>query len=242
MSAWRILTWNLLGSRGVLVEPVATAILERNPDAVAVQEIQRRQARQLARRLGWHHTWALKHFPYSPAVWWRAEGMAILSRHELDDTVRVRISEGFWTWDYRRRILMGVTVRRDGDELRLFNTHLGGSASERLPQVRRIAVRLRGRATPPASTDALPRPTVLAGDLNAANEPATLTPLLMLGWKDPGGTNSSPADNPYQRIDYVLVPDSATVTDRETPSGGERWKQLSDHLPVLVEFTVAPMS
>lgn len=229
------MTWNLLGSRGVLVEPVAAAILERRPDAVAIQEIQRRQARRLARRLGWHHKWALKHFPRSHLIWWRAEGLAILSPHALRGAIHLRISDERSRLSYRRRVLTGATVRREDAELRLFNTHLGGSTAERLPQVRRIAARLRSAA--PAGTSSVA--DVLAGDFNAAGDPATLDPLTALGLRDPGGGHSSPADDPYQRIDYVLVPQAATSVSSDTPAGGAEWARLSDHLPVVVAFTVS---
>jgi endonuclease/exonuclease/phosphatase family metal-dependent hydrolase len=55
---------------------------------------------------------------------------------------------------------------------------------------------------------------------------------------DPGGDSSNPSIAPVRRLDYVLVPETATVTARLTPDGGERWDALSDHLPVLVEFSV----
>ena len=233
------MTWNLLGSRGMLVDSVAAQILERDPDAVAIQEIQRRQARTLARHLGWHHRWTLKHFPYSPALWWRAEGLAILSRWELDDATHLRVSDRFWTWNHSRRVLMAATVRRSDDELRLFNIHLGGGPGERIPQVRRVAARLRAEASAGGSANANTSPIAVAGDLNASNDPATLDPLTLLGLRDPGGPNSSPADDPYQRIDYVLIPESASGVHSDTPTGGAAWGRLSDHLPVVVTFAVS---
>ena len=53
-----------------------------------------------------------------------------------------------------------------------------------------------------------------------------------------GGEHSSPAIAPRSRLDYVLVPLSTHVTSRLSPAGGEHWQRLSDHLPVLVEFTL----
>ena len=60
----------------------------------------------------------------------------------------------------------------------------------------------------------------------------------VVGLVDPGGDFSNPAIAPRQRLDYVLVPDSAAVTANVTPAGGDRWNDLSDHLPVLVAFSV----
>ena len=53
---------------------------------------------------------------------------------------------------------------------------------------------------------------------------------------DRGPTRPGPTENDVGSWDLVLVPDAATVTDQQTPEGGEQWAALSDHVPVLVEF------
>jgi endonuclease/exonuclease/phosphatase family metal-dependent hydrolase len=123
---------------------------------------------------------------------------------------------------------MAATVARGGDSLRVGNTHLGTrGADERIAQARRVVPIVGDR-----------RPVALAGDLNGDDEVEVIREFGVLGLVDPGGDYSGPSIAPRRRLDYVLVPAAATVTARLTPEGGEQWQDLSDHLPVLVEFTV----
>jgi endonuclease/exonuclease/phosphatase family metal-dependent hydrolase len=228
MTTWRVLTWNILGRARPNIDDLAAVISNLAPDVVAVQEIQKRQADVLAGALRWRALWTRKHYPYTPLIWWRAEGLAMLTPHGLGDTVTASISPGVSTWTYRRRVAMAATIRRGDDALRVANTHLAShSADERVAQARRTAALVGGT-----------RPAVVAGDLNAANEPEVVREFTALGMVDPGGDFSSPAMAPVQRIDYILVPERGTVTVRQTPEGGEHWNELSDHLPVLIEFSV----
>ena len=198
------------------------------PDVVALQEVQRRQTRGLTRRLGWKVVWSRKHFPYSPLVWWRAEGLAIMTPHVVGDLISISISPGVSTWTYQHRVAMAATVTRpDADALRVVNTHLAShDADQRIAQARRVVPLIGDH-----------RPAVVAGDLNAMDEVEVIREFGAVGLVDPGGDYSNPSIAPVQRLDYVLVPESATVMSRLTPEGGERWHQLSDHLPVLVEFS-----
>ena len=230
MTTWRVLTWNILGSHRPNLDVMSEVMLGYSCDVVAVQEIRHRQARGLARRLGWRAVWTRKHFPYSPLVWWRAEGLALLSPHAVGDLVTVSISPGVSTWTHRHRVAMAATLTRadDGEVLRIVDTHLAShSADERIAQARRVVALIGDR-----------RPAAVAGDLNAVDEVEMLREFRTVGLVDPGGDYSNPSIAPRQRLDYVLVPESATVTSRLVPSGGEPWHQLSDHLPVLLEFEV----
>ena len=65
-----------------------------------------------------------------------------------------------------------------------------------------------------------------------------LRELRAIGLVDHGGDFTNPSIAPMQRIDYVLLPESAIERRTFTPEGGEAWHRLSDHLPVLVEFTL----
>jgi endonuclease/exonuclease/phosphatase family metal-dependent hydrolase len=234
MTTWRVLTWNILGSRRPNLDVISEVISGYSPDIVAMQEVRHRQARGLARRLGWRVVWTRKHYPYSPLVWWRAEGLAVLSPHKIDELATVSISPGVSTWTYRHRVAMAATATRrsddepDGSILRLVNTHLAShSADDRIAQARRVVPLIGDR-----------RPAVVAGDLNSVDEVEVIREFGVACLIDPGGDYSSPSIVPRQRLDYVLIPDSAAVTARLTPVGGEQWHQLSDHLPVLVEFIV----
>ncbi len=230
MTTWRVMTWNLLGSHNPNLGDIAAVVREHEPDVLAAQEVRRRQARRLARRLGWRHVWTRKHYPYTPLVWWRAEGLAILSPWNVSDRLRTTISPGVSTWTYRHRVLLAATVTRRDGSLRVFDTHLSGEdIDRRIAQARRVADRVR--ADPAAQC-------VLAGDFNTTDDTETeiLREFRAVGLVDHGGDVTNPSIAPYQRIDYVLIPASARWLATHTPVGGDTWNKLSDHVPLLVEF------
>jgi endonuclease/exonuclease/phosphatase family metal-dependent hydrolase len=227
------MTWNLHGSADPDLGPVAATISLAHPDVVCLQEVRRRQARRLARRLGWNWRWGRKHHPYSPALWWTAEGHAVLAPAPIGHVERISVSPGVSTWTYRHRIVLAATVTRTRSALRVYDTHLSStSADERIAQARRIAELILEDQPPLA---------IVAGDLNT--RPDDLVEVLRefrtVGLVDPGGDVTSPAIAPVHRIDVVLVPADATVVAREVPEGGEQWAAMSDHLPVVVEFEFA---
>jgi len=228
------MTWNLHGVAGPDLAAVGTIIRDLHPDGVAVQEVRRSQARALARHLGWQHRWARKHYPYSPLIWWRAEGLAILTPHHMSDVRRRSISPGVSTWTHRHRIVVAATIGRAAeDRIRLYDTHLQShaAADERIAQGRRVAEMVRDEAAPLRT---------VAGDLNAHDELEVTREFHGAGLRDPGGDPTLPSIAPTRRLDYVLVPESATVLERHEFTGGDDWWELSDHLPVLVEFRPGP--
>jgi endonuclease/exonuclease/phosphatase family metal-dependent hydrolase len=232
-TSWRVVTWNILGAKDPDLARVAATIRDLHPDVAAFQEVRRSQIRRLARDLGWRFTWARKHYPYSPLVWWRAEGLAIVSPWAVAQQLHTTITPGVSTWTYRHRILVAATITRRDGALRVFNTHLSSDdADQRIEQAARVADRIRADTA---------RVRVLTGDLNttAGGEVEVLRELRAVGLVDPGGSATNPAIAPRQRLDYVLVPEDGAVIDAQTPDGGETWAELSDHLPVLVEFTQA---
>ena len=112
-TTWRVMTWNILGAKDPDLGRLAAHIRERNPNVVALQEVRRSQARRLAARLGWRWVWGRKHYPYGPLVWWRAEGLAILSPTALSDRRRHTISVGEPMWIYRHRILLSYEAEAE---------------------------------------------------------------------------------------------------------------------------------
>jgi endonuclease/exonuclease/phosphatase family metal-dependent hydrolase len=226
---WRIMTWNLRGSHRPDLGVVADVIREHAPDVLALQEIRRSQAAELARRLGWQRTWARKHHPYTPLVWWTSEGLSIMSPYPLRNVVRRSISPGVSTWTFRHRIVVAATIDRPGGSLRLYDTHLAAhhQPDERIAQAGRVATLV---------ADEAPALAVVAGDLNAPGELEVIREFHPVGLRDPGGGPTNPSISPRSRLDYVLVPDASRVTHQWESSGGEWWWQLSDHVPVVVEF------
>jgi endonuclease/exonuclease/phosphatase family metal-dependent hydrolase len=230
---WTVVTWNVHGSAGPDVRALAAVLAAQAPDVIALQEIRWHQAFLVSRRLRMRRSWALKHFPLTPLLPWLAEGMAILTPHQLAEP-RVRIiSRGASVWTFRRRITQWATVVRgrpaDHDELVVFNAHLspGDLAAERRDEARRLAELCRRVAST--------APLVIAGDLNDADDPTIVATLPAIEADAPPPTN--PADGPYQTIDHVLVPPDATGVSTSVPAGGSRWARFSDHLPVTVRFS-----
>jgi len=97
-----LLSWNLKGSKGVDVRAVVDHIEAMAADVVVLQEVQRRQARAIARSLGAvSQRWGFKHWPIR--TW--PEGMAVIG---VTRPARVRtyaITHPWVLWSWRRRIL-----------------------------------------------------------------------------------------------------------------------------------------
>lgn len=222
---WTIATWNLHGSADPDPVEVAARIGSMAADVVVAQEMRRQQARVVSRRLGWHHVWRRKHYPWSVMLWWRAEGLAILSPHRLSSPQRVVLSQRTHHWSYRNRIMLSATVHRSGaDALRIHDVHLSSDdPDERIAQARRaVEILVRdGRG-------------VVAGDLNGHDEVEVMREFRVAGLDDAGGDATSPSHVPIAHLDRVLVPEGADVRATFVPDADERWVRLSDHLPLVV--------
>ena len=77
---------------------------------------------------------------------------------------------------------------------------------------------------------------MVAGDLNDAGEPKIIA--VLPGIEVLSAPCTNPASAPTKALDHVLVPPEATDVSISAPTGGERWAELSDHLPVTVRFTL----
>jgi len=227
---WTVTTWNLRGSAGPPIASVAARLRSLTSDVVVLQEVQRRQATSLAEALGMQHHWALKHYPWTPLLKAKAEGLAILTPHALSATGSASVTPQRSHWSYRRRIVAwGLVERPDHSAYRVYDVHLiGGSATQdRLDQAQRVAALVAEHGGAPA---------IVAGDLNDADEPGVLDALPGIEGTATAATN--PSDTPTQRIDHVLVPDAATEIAVKVPAGGAEWGALSDHLPVTTTFSL----
>ena len=167
--SWTVLTWNVHGSALPSVDALATAIRDESPDIVVLQEIRSRQATELATELQMRYSWAPKHYPYTKAMWWRAEGAAIMTPHLLDAVGHTEITDdqpmrsgdavspsGHW-W-------VGRTV--DGD---VYNLHLSpdDDAESRRAEAARVSELMPSIGDDP--------PSVVAGDFNDADDAASST-------------------------------------------------------------------
>ena len=226
-----MLTWNLHGSAGPDVHAAAAVIRSESPDIVVLQEIRKRQATSLGITLRMRHSWAPKHYPYTKLMWWRAEGMAIMTPHLLDAVGHTEISDGQPMRSWRRRIAQwGLVGRADRSMVMIYNLHLSPhqDADSRRSEAARVSELVAGIGDDP--------PAVVAGDFNDADDPSIIEALP--GEEHVVPAMSNPSEAPTQLLDHVLLPTQATGVTVSVPAGGGEFAAISDHLPVTVRFTL----
>lgn len=225
---WSVTTWNVHGSEGPPIDGLAATIAAQSPDVVVLQEIRHAQARSLAKALRMHAHWTQKHYPYSPLVYWKAEGLAILSPHRMTSTGDAELTLGESRSSYMRRIVQWADIDRDGGRLRVYNTHFSsaGAVYERRAEAARLSYLVR--------THRSSGTVVIAGDFNDDTDVAVIAAMPSVEHLTPPCTN--PAADPTQRLDHVLLPPDATDVSMSVPGGGDEWAELSDHLPLTVRF------
>jgi len=235
-----IMTWNLQGSQRPDITKVADKIQQFQPDIIAIQEIQKHQARALSRRLGWSYVWAFKHNGYGPLLPRRAEGMAIMSRLPLSNTGETTLTSEYGRYTYRRRIAMWADINLNAQSITLVNTHLASDAigDEGSNQARTLRTLIYGWQQ---------QHLLIAGDLNDHERPDIVN-ILNAEHNQDAWTNATsrsrngltnPTKTPYQRLDHILVPRTFTIEYVEVPDTNNDWATLSDHLPVIATINLA---
>ena len=230
-SRWCVLTWNVHGSKGPDIEAVAAAIRAESPDIVVLQEVRKGQAQALGAALVMRYSWALKHSPYTKAMAWRSEGMAIMTPHLLDAAGHSEISAEQPVRSWRRRIAQWALIgRADRSMVMIYNVHLSPheDADSRRSEAARVNEIVAAIGDDP--------PAIVAGDFNDADDPTIIDALP--GTEHVVPSNSNPSDQPTQLLDHVLLPANAIDVTVNTPTGGTDWAAISDHLPVTVRFTL----
>lgn len=228
---WCVMTWNLHGSQQPDIDAVGAAIRTESPDIVVIQEIRKGQARELGATLSMRYSWALKHSPYTTALWWRSEGMAIMTPHLLDAAGHTEISDEQPMRSWRRRIAQWALIGRpDRSMVMIYNLHLSPhqDADSRRFEAARVSEIV-------ASIGDDPQP-IVAGDFNDADDPTIVDALPGVEHVVPPNTN--PSEHPTQVLDHVLLPVDATDVSVNVPHGGTDWALISDHLPVTVRFSI----
>ena len=225
----RVMTYNLHqgfdvhGRHGL--EEMAKVIEAQDPDIVALQEVSRGWVVNgsvdvlawLSQRLDMDYVWG----PAADPVW----GNAVLSKlpivssenHEMPNNDTLRLDRGF------------LTVEIDvggGETIDVIATHFhsgDGDSAIRVPQAQAVLGAVNSG-----------RPTVLLGDFNAHPDHPEMRLLTDAGFKDAlvaSGTNGDgftyPADEPWERIDYVWASSDLKIRDFSTPAS-----LASDHLAV----------
>ena len=227
----RVMSYNLHqgfdvhGSHGL--EDIARVIQAENPDIIALQEVSRGWVVNgsvdmlvwLSQRLEMDYVWG----PAADPVW----GNAVLSRlpiissqnHRMPNNDTVRLDRAF------------LTVEVDvggGETIDVVATHFhsgDGDSAIRVPQAMAVLEAVNSG-----------RSTVLIGDFNAHPDHPEMLLLADSGFNDTfvatGATGDGftyPADNPWERIDYVWASPDLKVRDLSVPDS-----LASDHLAVAV--------
>jgi len=236
------MTWNLQGSQRPDITKVADKIQQFQPGIIAIQEIQKHQARALARRLGWSHVWAFKHNGYGPLLPRRAEGMAIMSRLPLSNTGETTLTSEYGRFTYRRRIAMWADIYLNAQAITLVNTHLasddfGDKGSNQARTLRTLIDDWQQQQQ---------QHVLIAGDFND-HQRHDIVEILNGDLNHDAWTNSTsrsrngltnPTKNPYQRLDHILVPRTSAIKHVEVPDTDQSWIELSDHLPVITTINL----
>jgi endonuclease/exonuclease/phosphatase family metal-dependent hydrolase len=231
----------------VNMERFKRVIQSNGASVVIINEIHKRQGRDLARRLG---------YPDPDFVWTKIcnsrnrdldYGNAILSRYRLTERRYYDLHTAApdrTREEYTRLSAATISVR--GRRVRIFNTHLtaSGDESDQNLQVEGI---LRFVPQDEAFAGA-GRRSILGGDLNFIPFSNPYQKLVTLGifrdawaeWNSNLGTGATiPAAAPRNRIDYVLLRRSSGfhVEQARVVDICSGHVCLSDHRPVLVRLT-----
>jgi endonuclease/exonuclease/phosphatase family metal-dependent hydrolase len=241
----RVVSWNIhKGVGGVdrryQLERVIRLLHEVDPDIALLQEVAEGwpparfevQADELRDAL------ELKHVEFGPEHRFKKGGYGntILSRWPLSETHHVDLTVG---WRKKRGALISrIHVRESGHtrSVVLCNLHLGLAGSERGIQLERF---LGCKAVASLRTHT---PIVVGGDLNdlwGSLGPRFLVPA---GFTRAGQmSNTFPAAMPIRPLDGVFVRGDFTQA-RCRPLHTELARTASDHLPLLAELELAPLT
>jgi endonuclease/exonuclease/phosphatase family metal-dependent hydrolase len=242
----RILTYNVhrcVGTdRRLDVARVAEVIAAQTPDIVALQELDVGRARtggvdqahRLAQRLGMAF-----HFNAAFRVEEEQYGDAILTTlpERLVKAGPIPSHPRFSRLEPRGALWIAVTI--DGAELQVINTHLGLVPREQRGQAAALAgdAWLGGAA----------RPLILVGDMNATARAGAyrvfasrlIESRRAARLSRPAPTFPSPF--PVLALDHVFVSDGVVVQAVRTPLDPLS-RLASDHLPLVVDFSLTPTS
>jgi endonuclease/exonuclease/phosphatase family metal-dependent hydrolase len=223
-----VMTWNIHGSVRPNLQSIAGWIELSGASVVLLQEVQQKQATQLAETLGWTPAqWSMKHAPVVKP----AEGLAILSPHPIASISAPVLSEKAQRTSFRRRIAQIVTIQMPRAAFQVCNVHLAsGKSDERPAQVVRLMDHLGGVE-------------LLGGDFNDGPHSDTIAHFLPMGFRraESGTTAWSIRDGsnqPSLTIDHLLVRGIWKTQSTRTflPSEVRELHGLSDHLPVIAQL------
>jgi endonuclease/exonuclease/phosphatase family metal-dependent hydrolase len=231
----RVLTYNIHHGEGVDgkldLDRIASVIRSVNADVVCLQEVDRNLPRTnhldfpaiLAKALDMRVVFE-PNFQFDGGDY----GNATLTRLEIESNENFALPgpEG-----REPRGCLRVTVWVEGQQVDVFNTHLGLEPDERKMQASEIVKHLADR------------PTVLAGDLNETYGQPALR-ILTGRLRDSAGNDAIPtipAQAPAKRIDFVLVSEEFTVSSSSVMVTPET-QAASDHLPIAASLALSSVA
>jgi endonuclease/exonuclease/phosphatase family metal-dependent hydrolase len=240
----RVMSFNIRSGNGNL-EGTADAIRVTGADIVALQEVDVHwaersnfvdQASALGERLAMQVRFAriYRILPANGAAPPREFGVALLSKFPIarwsNDTLTRLSTQDTNPAPTPMPGLLDATIDVRGTSVRIFNTHLDYRPD---PRVRRQQV-----AEMLARIGETSAPTIVFGDMNAKPDAPELQPLLQRlhdAWSD-GGVGPGftyPAEEPSERIDYVLVSPHFRIRSATVPA-----TLASDHRSVVVDLVL----
>lgn len=221
-----VFTYNIHHGEGldqrVDLERIAQIILAEEPDVVCLQEVDKAMERT-----------AREDFPKIISEMLRMNvvfepnllrgggeyGNATLTKHEIvrHENIRLPGPEAA-----EPRGCLKTTIRIDGDEIEILNTHLGLNGPERLDQCNAIRPHL-GKGL-----------QVLAGDLNETlGAPGVSLLLETLNNTGPGGEGATTVNGRTRQIDFIFAsPEFEVISARVIQT--DATAVASDHLPYVV--------
>lgn len=240
-SVLRIATWNIhKGVQGIgpvrrlEIHNIGHAIEQFDADLVCLQEVRFANRREQRRFVRWPELPQAEFLApegYEPTYRTNAvtrhgeHGNALLSRWPVVSHRHEDISDH----RFEQRGLLHTEVELDGRQVHVLVVHLGLVPGSRERQVAYLKAYI-AREIPPQ------RPVILAGDFNDWGSRLSRL-LVQAGLHEFEGrrTPTYPSRLPLTQLDHVyargLRPVSAFVPQ------GRIWRQMSDHLPLVAEFT-----
>ncbi len=230
----RVVSYNIqhgLGMDGRIdLERIAKVISAKNPDLVAVQEVDKNcrrsgaqdTAAELGRLLSMQHAFG-KFMDYDGGEY----GMAGLSRYPIVQTRRHQLPEGA-----EPRCALEIVVKPDGmsTPISFVCIHMDWtSESVRLAQMEALLELLNGTAGP----------VILAGDFNGEITDKSMQLLAKARWDilDKNGQKTYPSDKPEEEIDFIALRGFANAKSSATCHVIDE-TMASDHRPIYAVIKI----
>lgn len=241
---FKIMTYNIYGARLTNGEKLGKTIKKYNPDFIVLQEVDKNTRRSnkrdvtedIADKLGYNEYYFQKTLDFDGGEF----GISIISKYPI---------ERYYTFELpsvgnEKRYLLGVQISKDvfGKTVTIINAHLNYQENIKAEETEEVL----------AVTDIFEGDIkFLAGDLNMLPTSESYSKYLKK-WTDSyteikGSPSNSEVEKDKQRnvkdtrIDYIFgdklknwkVNKSFFVKDES-----EKWDELSDHVPYMVEFEI----